>query len=478
MLSKLSLVRLGVVGVVVCLLVYISRSIAEHGKVQVRLIVLGLPFLFLWIRNLTNPHKFRLLLVSILLIALQTRKLPFRLSLSEVILLGICLVELPILQIGRKHISNTKNKLSVLIPYCIFVAGGFISGIINGGITIAQQVCLVPLLWMYVAMVLVNTQEDAFKIIRMAVFGVLGCFSLLWVGNQTGFAITESVLRYRTIGESIAIGPFYYIYTPLRFGTMIALVIPAIVLLLIRSNTHGLRLLYLFIFALFVGLLLKATGRGASIGAFAGLLIICILTFRQHWFKIMVFSSLFVIGFVIFTALPLGTRLIGKFHLEKNISTYSELFVTGQRHYTLDDRINTLKFTIENTMENPFGNGFQYLFKSYGIDEAIIYSVLLNGTGIIGFISYMFMMGHLLLHFIRCFMKGVSENETDLPALGIATLVCALLAGVSSESVVWNEINPFILWAILAACYGGTCNRSRSPGHMKHSVNVPNPVRV
>lgn len=474
--SESKLIKYITVGAAICLAIYVGRSIAETGKVQVRIITLCLPFIFFWVQNLNDQQRFRLLLVGIPLIALQTSKLPFRLSLSEVILLTICLAELPILQVGGQHISKTINGLSILIPYCMFAACGFINGIINGGISIAQQVCLVPLLWMYVAMVLVNTPEDAFKMIRMAVFGVLGCFCFLWIANQLGFAITESMAQYRTVGESISIGPFYYIYTPLRFGTMIALAIPATLILFITSEEHGSRLLYALILTLFAGLSFKATGRGASIAALCGSSVIGILLYRRYAFKITAIGLMAIICFVIVGSGSIGAKLIQKLRLEKNRSEYAELFVYGLRVHTLQDRIDTLKFTIENTVKNPIGNGFQYLFRNYGIDEAIMYSVLLNGTGIIGFISYMFMIGHLLLHFIRCLTKSFSEDETNLAVLGIATLVCALLAGISSESVVWNEFNPFILWVILAACYCGTRNTKQRRTHRNQSSDVSNPV--
>jgi len=448
-------------GAVICFSIYLGASIAEHGKVQIRIIVLAVPFVFIWIQSLTDQKRFYLLLVGILLIAFQTQKLPFRLSMSELILLGICFIHLPIVQLRAKSISKKEVRLFILIPYCIFAASGFVNGVINGGISIAQQVTLVPLLWMYMAMCLVNSPDAAFKIIRVSVVAVLGCTFVLWFGNLMGFKITESLDQYRSVGESIRFGPFFFIYTPLRFATMNALVVPSAVILLLRSKTLRGRIFYIFCLLLFNFLIFKASGRGAAIGGLFGAVFIA-----SHFFRKNMAKGIIITTGIIFVAVMLsgifGVTFIERLGLEKNKGRINEIIAARLQTRNLQDRINTLSFTIKNTLENPIGNGFEYLWVNYQIDEAIIYSVLLNGTGIIGFVAYTFMIGHLLLHFIMCFRKRFSEEQTDLAVLGIATLACGLLAGISSESVVWNEINPFIFWAILAACYGGTYTMSQT----------------
>lgn len=449
------------IALIIIIGVYIGENIAISGKIRIRVFVLIVPFIFFWIQGLTDQAKFRLLLLAICLVPLQTAKLPFWISLSELILLSIAFWQFPIFQFGRKKVTKSTISLSVLIPCCIFALSGLISCIINGELYIWHLVCLTPLLWMYLAIRFVHTPEDAFKLIRMALFSVLFFIFFLLFGNLTGHATTEYIFdKWRAVGESIAMGPFYLIYTPIRFGTMLALVFPTVTMLLFRKEESILRkFFYLSILIIFLFYMIKISARGATIGALFGAALILVYIIRIHIAKALVIYGAIFLIFIVLRG-PFGTNISKHYNLERGLATFNKLTIYGFTSVpNFRDRMNTLMITIENTKEKPLGYGFQYLWTRYGIDEAISYSVLLNGTGIAGFISFMIIMGHLFLSFTKRLGRKFSRQQCELAFVGIATLACGLLAGVSSESVVWNSVNTMVFWAILASCFAGIQNK-------------------
>jgi hypothetical protein len=169
---------------------------------------------------------------------------------------------------------------------------------------------------------------------------------------------------------------------------------------------------------------------------------------------------------VIIIAGPIGTKIMAFIKLDiNNINRYYELIdylKYSKGIVNFDDRIETIKFTVGNIIQHPFGYGFGFLYQNYRIDESIMYSALLNGTGLIGFIGFMLMIGQLYHHFIISITNKCSILHRELATLGIATLTCGLLIGVSSDCVILYPIHSFVFWAILAACYSGTCSVQHS----------------
>lgn len=442
----------------IVLAIYISKDIVTVGHVRTRVILIFVPFLFIWIQRLSNQAKFKLLLLALFLIPLQAYN-RFWITPSELIFFAIAFWQFPIFQLGRKKVTKSKISLSVLMLYGIFAFSGLISAVINKELHIWHLVCLTPLLWMYLATRFVHTPEGAFKLIRMALFSVLFFIFFLLFGNLTGHATSESIDKWRIVGESIAMGPFYLIYTPLRFGTMLALVFPTVTMLLFRKDESiRWKFFYGSILIIFLFYMIKISARGATIAALFGAALILVYIIRFHIAKALVIYGAIFLIFIVLRG-PFATNISKHYNLERGLDTFSELAINPLGDPNFRDRMNTLMITIENTKENPFGNGFQYLWTQYGIDEAISYSVLLNGTGIAGFISFMIIMGHLFLHFAMSLGRKFSKQQHELAFVGMATLSCGLLAGVSSESVVWNPVNTMVFWAILASCFAGTQNK-------------------
>jgi len=309
---------------------------------------------------------------------------------------------------------------------------------------------------------MVNGAYDAFRIIRVALLSIVGVVVYVQFGNLFGFATSASVEQFRTVAESIRIGPFYFQVTPLRFGTMGALVIPSAGLLLTRLNEPvRLKVFYAVCLFLFFGLVLKTAARGASIAGVTGLSLIVLYRIKSDGLR-----RIFPFMVMALPAIALGGIFGNAILPSENISDFVEMFQRKRDLLSINNlkyRYDLFMLAFENTSENPLGSGFTYFWKNFRYDESISYSSLLNGTGFVGFAAYFAMLGHLLINFFKSFRKRVSKDQSELAILGIATILVALLAAVVSESVVWHSVNTFVLWAILGACYAGTRNLRRSP---------------
>ena len=457
---------------IVWLCTYIGEDLAASGEVRARILLVFVAFFAVWVRGLPDKKKFRLLLWAIVLVPLQhwTR---FGVQLSGLILFLIAFFKLPILQLGRGASFGSSVRWRGFIPYIIFALAGLVSCRRNGELYIWQLVCLTPLAWMYVSTRMVNGANDAFVMVRVALLSIVGCVVYVWFANALGFASTASEEQFRTVAESIRIGPFYFQVTPLRFGTMAALVIPSTGLLLTKVGVKGKsKFFYACCLLLFFGIVMKTAARGAAIAGVAGLALVVFYRVKTTGWRAvlpLVIMALSAIGFgtaVGDIVLPVENRLD---FIEMLQGRTGLLGIPNFRH-----RYELLMLAYDNTRENPLGLGFNYFWKNFRYDECVSYSSLLNGTGFIGFVAYFSMIGQLVFSFARSLREKVSREQRELAVLGIATISVALLAAIASESVVWHSVNTFVLWAILSACYAGTCNVKRRSAQTNKNLNSPN----
>ncbi len=124
-----------------------------------------------------------------------------------------------------------------------------------------------------------------------------------------------------------------------------------------------------------------------------------------------------------------------------------------QKINTYTYRMNALSYAWKLTLQNPLGVGFGYLDRTYWIDDAIIYANILEGTGIIGSIAFMMITIQLASKFVLFISKSLVGSSRDLAGIGLSTLVVGLVAGISSQSIMFEPVHAFVFWALLAVCY-------------------------
>ena len=132
-------------------------------------------------------------------------------------------------------------------------------------------------------------------------------------------------------------------------------------------------------------------------------------------------------------------------------------------------RIELFSDTVITVLSKPFGHGFNYYYYAPGgyIDEANVYSNLISGTGLIGFLLFLYICIKLCRNFIAGVRGNAFEPVNQVAIIGIGTLILMLVGGFSNRYLFCFKIYTFMIWSILAACYCATTHLSSN----RDSVN-------
>ena len=355
----------------------------------------------------------------------------------------LVIVQLALKRSGWTALTNTQ-----CVPYIIFAFVGFAAAMIHGEVGPWYTVCLAPLLLMILTNSMVHTPDDAVRLIRAALIAILGYLIILWLASQVGTVISGG----RVGDVNLTLGPIQFTSWAVTLATLIASGFPAVVVLLLQVNKSNLsRFFYGAVLVLFLALFMLTAARGATVAAVVGALVALVVVFRR-------LSSPGVVATTVLlflAALIWGESLLNILP-QPNLERLYTLRYGVSSIVNFQARMDILRLTVENTLRNPLGYGFSYLWARHRIDESILYSALLSGTGLMGFAGFVLIVGHLLWHFTRRILSAPAGAQRDLAAIGLGTLVCGLLTGVASESVMLGPVHSVVFWAILVAAYRGT----------------------
>lgn len=446
---------------IIILAYYIGSGIVEAGKIRLRFLVLFLSLVLIWILNLSDVGRFRLLIISVLLVPLQTPKIPFQFSsVSELLLFMLAVLYVPAFQLKKKRNNASKVNYLALLPYALFAFSGFITAVLYGGLDTWHVFCVIPLLWMYVAMNMVHSPEDAFKLIKAAAIGIFICLCIYQLSNFTGHVVIDGTMGWRMGTQLIVIGPIRYQFYSCTFCVLMALGFVVTNMLVLQNYRSMIaNCFYGMMMLIFAFAMVSSGARAGTVAAVAGVILMLLL--NKKIFKV---SSLKYFAFVLFSLLLIlhysdalsnyFANQLGRFQLM--FSDYSSI-----NSYKV--RMLYLGYAIDDVIHNPLGNGFHHMWSKYRYDEAIVYVHFLEGTGILGAICFVFIVARLFIHFAHNLIGKCSESQKWLASLGIGMLTTGLLSGIASESIMVSPMHSFVFWAILSACFAGTQSKSELP---------------
>jgi len=414
---------------------------------------LSLPLLL----NMSARMQITLFMAAVALVPIQgIQAIPYSFSISELILLWlVALIINDLLVIKKKSTYPTKSIIEYA-PFLLFCFFGLVSALRNGEINVWHTVALVPLMIFMIFDKLICTAADARRLINAAFMGVIVAIIIYYIALRTGHATYtyggESSATWRLGGHIIALGPVSYYYGSITFGTMIALAMP---LLVVKSIISRIMTKSFFVsigtIGLFMIFLVRSSARGATIASFLSIAVIFIMNARKRFFPSLIF--LFALIIIISIIANYGSNIYGV--REGFFRFYDTNWTSVIREGNFADRINIFIFTIKSLKANPMGNGYAYLWNAYGIDESIAYSMLLNGSGVAGFLSFILIIVFMIRKFLSSFLLGSNTDQTYFSMIGFATIICGLATGFSSESFVIAPIQSMVFWTIIIASYHG-----------------------
>jgi hypothetical protein len=412
------------------------------------------PFGFLMIVSISKRLKFWLLAFSIPLSLVQIPTLPtVGFSLSEIILIALTADEL-LLAYSGQDMNAKPLKAGMIIPLGLFAFAGLVTALGAGGVSWWHRYCLMPMLWFFLSSRKIRNQKEAWLLIKLSFLTIVGFVAIVVWANLTGhfesltsrFSDAPWRLGY---GLLVCLGPIQLRVWSTFLGSITALGFPACILLWIekRKGERWWGTGALLTLAGFVYVLILSAARGAVIASILGTLLVILVSGRFRSPKL-----LGVIALLLVVVILWGSTFL-KLLPEQNIQRLLSLLQGGPADSNLRGRIDALKFSWKLTLQNPLGVGSGYSWNRYQIDNAIIYSCLLEGMGFLGVIAFIMIVVQLVSKFGWIVLKSSVGYVRDFASIGLGTLVVGLVAGVSSDSILFEPVHAFVFWALIAVCF-------------------------
>ena len=437
------------------LLLFISFVLATTVSRRTGFLFTLLPFTLLT-NALSIESKVRLLALSIPLSLVQIPRfpIPYQTSISELILLVLLLDDLLLSNENHKSRLNLL-KPAAFIPFGLFTMAGLIANIGQGDFATWNVYCLAPLITFYLISRKLRSLEDAWLFVRFSLLTMVGFLIIIkfayWTGHYYEYDPfgNEGNLstNYRAAdGMMIYLGPIRHYLFATRLGAIAALGLPACVLLFIRKEGHRVwRVGLLGIMSVLIYAIILSATRGSFVAAIIGSFLVILVSGRFRLRMLLssaVLLILIVCGDSLFHYLPADNiqRLMTLSQGVKQIENYVQ-------------RMDVLTFSWELTLKHPLGVGFGHLYHNFQMDDAIIYAVILQGTGLLGAIAFAMIVLQMVLKFTLGILKSDSESVRDLASIGLSTLATGLIAGISSQSILFEPVHSFVFWMLMAVCH-------------------------
>ena len=369
-----------------------------------------LPILVLAFRIFSERIKFWLLAFSIplSLVQIPSLPLPYGTSLSEAILVILTLDEI-LFPHGDHEINIKPLNPAIVISLVLFSLAGLVTNLRGGNIYGWNTYCLMPLIIFFLVSRKVHDRKDAWMLVKLSLLTIVGFIAIVeWAIKTRHFEIYDP-LHETAMGGSfrladgmiIALGPIRLTTFATRLGAIAALGLPTCVLFLIdNKGKFWWKTVLLLIIAGFGYVLILSATRGSVVAAILGSFLVILISGR---FRSPIFLVIVALSLVVLTLW--GETILGLFPIQ-NIQRLQTLLQGVQNIHNYHQRIDVLGLAWNLTLKNPLGVGFGYLYNKYLIDDAIIYAVILEGTGILGAIAFILVVGHLAFQFGSGLLKS------------------------------------------------------------------------
>ncbi len=400
-------------------------------RLKLWLLALCIPLSLLRIPNLPVSHGFQI--CEFILVAL---------SMDELLLLS--------------RWNSTPLRLGIIIPLGLFTIAGFLCLLVGKSfITDWVYFCLMPLLWFFLASRKIQDREEVWLFVKLSLLTIVIFLAIVVWANMSGHFenVNPGSTTYQWrfgYGLIVALGPIRLNVWSTYIGTLVALGFPAGILLWLEDkNKTWWRMGAPLLLVGFAFVLILSATRGATVSVILGTFFVILASGRYRSRRLWIIVALLLVVFTL-----LGRTILNLFP-QNNILRLLSLLqgVQGDENYQI--RKYAVELTWKLILQHPMGVGFAYIFTTYGIDNAIVYSYLLEATGILGGIAFLMIVGQLTYTYGKAILNSPVGSTRDFATIGLGTLVVSLIAGVSSQSIMFQPVHSFVFWALLASTYHG-----------------------
>lgn len=386
--------------------------------------------------------------------AVPSAPVPFGISVSTILLAYICAIQLLYPREAGVRVRELAGP-RVLPALMLFAAVAAVPAYLNWQIPTWGIVCLAPLLLFWASATLITTARQAWMLVAAAIVAVWTFVGFLFLAILAGHATNlNPQLRWRFGAYFVSWGLVEYTTYSIWFGTLVAFAVPALVMLLLRrATTRPVFILSAACLLASLALLYASAARGAVAGAAIGSGLVVILSLRNKGrMRVVLGVALALVAVVAFVSFA-GGESGGEGRFQPNTERLGTLTRNVGQDANFRGRMTMLEASLRETLADPLGPGIGYVAMTYGYDESSAYAGLLLGTGLMGTFAFLLIVVLLALRYSRSI--GYGDGRHYLGVLGLATLACGLVAGVSSDSALFEPVQSIAWWSILGACYFG-----------------------
>ena len=261
------------------------------------------------------------------------------------------------------------------LPFLLFAGVGMISTFLNGEIfSYWPTVCLLPLLLLFGIERLTPTGDAALSVVVAGLLAVVVYLAIVWTAERTGHSHlltqygTDYAQRFAN-ARQIEFGPLSFRVWAIQVGTVAAYGLPACIVLAARQRRWVRRLAFSATGIVCIVILALTAARGATVGAAVGALVAIVISRRFSLAQAIV--GVLALTLLLILAGPILLRLFPSQGLARIAAIVQGVQSIGTFRY----RLGVWQATFEALRTNPIGHGFQYLWHTRGIDEAIAYAL-------------------------------------------------------------------------------------------------------
>ena len=434
------------IGVLLVAAVVVGIAIARGMQKTATLLLL--PPLVLGCRPLPERTKLGLAALSIPLSVVQIPSLPLPFGVTLVVVLALDEI---LFAGGRHKVQTAILQPAMAVALALFAFGGLVA---NRGGSLTQWIayCLMPLFWFFLASRKIRDRNDAWLFVNLSLVAIMAFLGIVIWANATGHyeslvVATDGGWRLG-YGLNVILGPIRLNVWSTILGSMASLGIPASVVLWISGAHRRLwRAIALVLLGVSAYVLISSAARGATVASILGVLTALVLSGRLRSVRFWGPAALLLVLLAVWS----GT--ISRVLPVENIQYLETLLHDPQGIPNYVYRLNVLALAWKLTLASPLGVGFGTLWGVYGLDAAIIYAGILQGTGILGGMAFVAIVAQLAFRFGSALLRSSPGLARDLASIGLSTLVVGLVAGVSSSSILFEPVHAFVFWALMAVCY-------------------------
>jgi len=400
---------------------------------------------FIVIIGVSDPKKNRkyIYFASIALSGLSVEI--FKTSVSELIVWIVFLAT-----IQTNDYKNNHLPILVKYPIIIFALFGLVTMIFQSyspHLETWRVTCILPLVIFSLAFYYIKNLKDVKLALLMVCVSLSIYLGMSLLARLVGFGEDDNRIwilnSYDQLSFWVNWGAAFYPFWPNVAGALVSMVSVTAITLFLWNDNKLEKLIFGFFFLICVYVLYLTKGRAASAAFLISLLIVLLFSLKKKN-KLKYISEITGIAIIIILLYFSMSVYISSFTYNRFISLLDQGGInSGSGLYRME------LFARGFADNGIIGIGFHTLGGLYNLDDATLYTWLINGTGFIGsgvIIGLIFYLAY------KYFKKIVVSDHPFLPyyIIGFATILSTLISAFSDNAIMNYTFSAIPFWTILA----------------------------